>query len=127
LRLQDKVSFPLAADESLRIMGVDVVFNQPSVRRVVLKPMVMGGLVSALALARRAREADVECVVTTTVDSAVGVAAALHLAAAVANDLAHGLATSAWLLRDVGEAPLVARGVLRSGSKQGLGCRPVMG
>ncbi|MDP3483560.1 MAG: o-succinylbenzoate synthase [Sulfuricella sp.] len=126
-RLQAKVPFPLAADESLRIMGADAVFNQPSVRRVVLKPMVLGGLVSALALARRAREADVECVVTTTVDSAVGVTAALHLAAAVANDLAHGLATSAWLLRDVGEAPLVAEGVLRLGSDPGLGCCPVTG
>lgn len=127
LRLQAEVPFPLAADESLRIMGADAVFNQPSVRRVVLKPMVLGGLVSALALARRAREADVECVVTTTVDSAVGVTAALHLAAAVANDLAHGLATSAWLLRDVGEAPLVAEGVLRLGSDPGLGCCPVTG
>lgn len=127
LRLQAKVPFPLAADESLRIMGADAVFNQPSVRRVVLKPMVLGGLVSALALARRAREADVECVVTTTVDSAVGVTAALHLAAAVANDLAHGLATSAWLLRDVGEAPLVVEGVLRLGSDPGLGCCPVTG
>ena len=121
-RLQAKVSFSLAADESLQIMGADEVFSQPSARRVVLKPMALGGLVSALALARRAREAGVECVVTTTVDSVVGVTAALHLAAAVANDLAHGLATSAWLLRDVGKAPLVAGGVLRLGGDPGLGC-----
>jgi L-alanine-DL-glutamate epimerase-like enolase superfamily enzyme len=67
----------------------------------------------------------VECVVTTTVDSAVGVAAALHLAAAVANDLAHGLATSAWLTRDVGGVPIVARGVMWLGGGLGLGCRPV--
>ncbi len=126
-RLQAEVPFPLAADESLRIMGADMVFSQPPVRRVVLKPMVLGGLVPALALARRAREADVECVVTTTVDSAVGVTAALHLAAVVANDLAHGLATSAWLLRDVGGAPLVDRGVLRLGGGPGLGCCPVTG
>jgi o-succinylbenzoate synthase len=124
-RLQAKVPFPLAADESVRIMGADAVFNQPPVRRVVLKPMVLGGLVTALALARRARELDVECVVTTTVDSAVGVTAALHLAAAVANDLAHGLATSTWLLRDVGETPLVTGGVLRPGDDPGLGCRPL--
>ena len=124
LRLQAKVPFPLAADESLRIMGADVVFNQPSVRRVVLKPMVRGGLVSALALARRAREADVECVVTTTVDSAVGVTAALHLAAAVANDLAHGLATSAWLEGDVGNPPRPTGGVLRLVDRPGLGCIP---
>lgn len=126
-RLQATVPFPLAADESLRIMGADTVFNQPPVRRVVLKPMVLGGLGAALALARQAREAGVECVVTTTVDSAVGVAAALHLAAAVGNDLAHGLATSAWLLRDVGSAPLVVEGVSRLGSDPGLGCCPVTG
>lgn len=127
LRLQAKVPFPLAADESLRIMGADAVFNQPPMRRVVLKPMVLGGLASALELARRAREADVECVATTTVDSAVGVAATLHLAAAVANDLAHGLATSAWLLSDIGGAPLAAGGAMRLGSDPGLGCGPVTG
>lgn len=124
-RLQAKVPFPLAADESLRIMGADAVFNPSPVRRVVLKPMVLGGLVAALELARRAYEADVECVVTTTVDSAVGVTAALHLAAAVENDLAHGLATSAWLLRDVGTAPLVAGGISRPGDNPGLDCCPV--
>jgi L-alanine-DL-glutamate epimerase-like enolase superfamily enzyme len=120
-RLQAKVPFPLAADESLRIMGADAVFNQPLVRRVVLKPMVLGGLLPALALARRAHEANVECVVTTTVDSAVGVTAALHLAAAVGNDLAHGLATSAWLCSDVGNPPLPANGVLQPGDRPGTG------
>ena len=121
LRLQAKAPFPLAADESLQIMGIDAVFSQPPVRRVVLKPMVLGGLVTALALARRAREADVECVVTTTVDSAVGVTAALHLAAAVGNDLAHGLATSAWLDGDMGKPPMPVGGVLQLGDCPGLG------
>ena len=123
-RLQAKVSFPLAADESLWMMGADAVFNQSPVRRVVLKPMVLGGLAPALALARRAREAGVECVVTTTVDSAIGVTAALHLAAAVANDLAHGLATSAWLEGDVGNPPQPTGGVLRLADRPGLGCVP---
>jgi o-succinylbenzoate synthase len=123
-RLQAKVPFPLAADESLRIMGADTVFKQRSVRRVVLKPMVLGGLVTALALAHRAREAGVECVVTTTVDSAVGVTAALHLAAAVANDLVHGLATSVWLEGDVGNPPLPTGGVLQLRDCPGLGCLP---
>jgi L-alanine-DL-glutamate epimerase-like enolase superfamily enzyme len=124
LRLQDKVPFPLAADESLRIMGAEAVFDRTPVRRVVLKPMVLGGLVAALALARRACEADVECVVTTTVDSAVGVTAALHLAAAVANDLAHGLATSPWLESDVGNPPRATGGMLCLVDRPGLGCIP---
>lgn len=121
-RLQAKASFPLAADATLQIMGVDTAFDQSSVRRVVLKPMVLGGLVAALALARRAGEANVECIVTTTVDSAVGVMAALHLVAAVANDLPHGLGTSAWLSEDIGKAPLAVGAAMRPGEAPGLGC-----
>lgn len=118
-RLQAGVPFPLAVDESLLALGVDALLARRPVRRIVLKPMVLGGLRPALALAHRAREAGMECVVTTTVDSAVGVRAALHLAAAVANGLAHGLATSAWLARDVGSPPPP-----EPGSAPGLGMRP---
>jgi len=73
--------------------------------------MVLGGLVTALALARGARETDVNAYVTTTVTSAVAVTAALHLAAAVENNLAHGLATSAWLDGDVSNRRAGRRGV----------------
>lgn len=121
-RLQANVPFPLAADASLQILGVDVVLDQSLVRRVVLKPMVVGGLAVALALARRAGKANVECIVTTTVDSAVGVTAALHLASAVANDFSHGLGTSAWFAEDIGQAPLVAGAVMYPGEAPGLGC-----
>jgi o-succinylbenzoate synthase len=125
-RLQTAVSYPLAADEALMMLGEQALFSAPAVRRVVLKPMVLGGLRPAWALARRARQAGVECVVTTTLDNAVGAAAARHLAAAVANDLAHGLATSSWLLRDVGESPPVIGGLVRLEKTPGLGCNPII-
>lgn len=118
-RLQAGAPFPLAADESLSALGADALLAHRPVRRIVLKPMVLGGLRPALTLAHRAREAGMECVVTTTVDSAVGVRAALHLAAAVANGLAHGLATSAWLAQDVG-SPLLPE----PGDVPGLGLKP---
>lgn len=124
-RLQAGAPFPLAVDESLSVLGAEAVLAQRPVRRIVLKPMVLGGLQPALALANRARKAGMECVVTTTVDSAVGVYAALHLAAAVANGLAHGLATSAWLVQDVGNPPLPAWGSLPVGSGPGLGFKPL--
>lgn len=126
-RLQAGVPFPLAADESLLTIGADALLDYPAVRRVVLKPMVLGGLRPALALVHRVREAGMECVVTTTLDSAAGVFAALHLAAAVANDLAHGLATSAWLARDIGDPPRPAGGRLRVGDGPGLGFVPLPG
>lgn len=104
-QLQSRVPFPLALDESLPKFAAEILSVEPPVRRLVLKPMVLGGLRPAYALACNADRAGLECVVTTTVDSAVGVLAAAHLAAALGNNLAHGLATSSWLLSNVGNTP----------------------
>lgn len=107
-RLQALAQFPLALDESLARTDVEDPLTAQAVHRLVLKPMVLGGVLPALRLARRAQHGGMECVVTTTVDSAVGVLAAAHLAAALANELAHGVATSSWLRADVGN-PLIPR------------------
>jgi o-succinylbenzoate synthase len=104
-RLQSRAPFPLALDESLPKLADEILSVEPPVRRLVLKPMVLGGLRPAYALARDADRAGLECVVTTTVDSAVGVLAAAHLAAALGNNQANGLATSSWLLSNVGNTP----------------------
>jgi o-succinylbenzoate synthase len=120
--LQSQAVFPLALDESLARTGTENPLAERAVRRLVLKPMVLGGLFPALALARRAQDAGLECVVTTTVDSAVGVLAATHLAAALANGLTHGVATSSWLRRDVGVFPPVRAGAIElDNSNSGLG------
>lgn len=120
-RLQAAVPFSLAADESLLKVGGDDLIDYLPVRRIILKPMLLGGVLPALSLARRAQEAGLECVVTTTVDSAAGTLAALHLAAAVANDLAHGLSTSAWLASDLGTTPKHSESRMLLGSESGLG------
>ncbi|HUW49899.1 MAG TPA: o-succinylbenzoate synthase [Sulfuricella sp.] len=120
-RLQATVPFPLAADESLLKIGEDALIDHLPVRRIILKPMVLGGLRPALSLARRAQGSGLECVVTTTVDSAAGTLATLHLAAAVANDLAHGLPTSAWLASDLGVPPQPVEGRMQLGKEPGLG------
>jgi o-succinylbenzoate synthase len=61
---------------------------------LVLKPALVGGLRRAQALARRARAAGLVVVVTSFLDSALGIAAALHLAAALPEPMpACGLAT----------------------------------
>jgi o-succinylbenzoate synthase len=125
-RLQRAARFPLAADESLAggAGRVERLLRRRAVRRLVLKPALCGGLLPALALARRAEAAGVEAVVTTTLDSAVGTLAALHLAAALPRGsglLAHGLATSEWLARDLAEPPAVAHGRMTVPDAPGLG------
>jgi len=95
-----------------------------SVARFVLKPMAHGGLRSVLDLARRAETVGIESVITTSVESAVGVAACLHLAAALNNGLAHGLATSEWLKSDVAVPIPIAKGRMRVPVASGLGVEP---
>lgn len=112
-RLQSLAPFPLALDESVPKFAADIMLAEAPVRRLVLKPMVLGGVRFAHALALDAGRVGLECVATTTVDSAVGVLAAAHLAAALGNGLAHGLATSSWLLSNVGNTPQLTSGRLR--------------
>ncbi|MFQ5995461.1 MAG: o-succinylbenzoate synthase [Acidiferrobacterales bacterium] len=122
--LQAETPFPLALDESLRSWKTDVLLRDPPVSRIVLKPMMLGGPLSALKLAREAESAGLQCVVTSTVDSAAGIWMALHLAAALNNDLVHGLATGPWLAQDVGDGPLIEQGSMAVPEIPGLGFVP---
>ncbi len=128
-RLQASCAFPLALDESWPgTVALDTFFSAPTVRCLVLKPPRIGGLLPALALARRASAAGIECIVTSSIDSACGVLAAAQLAAAVASEtgsqLAHGLATCSWLAEDLGDAPVISEGRLQLPSAAGLGFVP---
>ncbi len=122
--LQAQTAVPLALDESLVDVDWPQLLSCPPIRRVVLKPMREGGLAAAANKAAQARAAGMECVVTTSVDSAVGVWATLHLAAAVENidqGLAHGLATSSWLQRDLLPPPAVVHGRIYLPDRPGFG------
>lgn len=89
---------PIAADESLcSLQTAERLLALDAADVWVLKPMVLGGLRPAMAIARLAEQNGVDTVVTTTLDSGVAVAAALHLAAAIGTRRACGLATAALL------------------------------
>lgn len=123
-RLQSQASFPLGLDESLSDLDLHEVLAAPPVGRLMLKPPRHGGLLPALALARQASAAGLECIVTSSIDSACGVLAAAHLAAALGNGLAHGLATSSWLAADTGISPSISSGQLQLPGTHGLGFVP---
>lgn len=119
--LQAVLPFPIAIDESLPALGLNALFATRAVRRFVIKPARIGGVLPTLTLARRAQAAGIEVVLTSVVDSAVGVAAAAHLAAAIAPDMAHGLATGAWLAQDVAPPLPIVAGMLRLPDAPGHG------
>jgi len=120
----------IAADEAVTSLaaGRDLLTAEAA-DVLVLKPMRLGGLRPALTLAREAAERGVPCIVTTTFDAAVGVAAALHLAAALPivatlPGPAHGLATADHLAADLVTEPLRPRdGAMALPRVPGLGIR----
>ncbi|WJW75970.1 o-succinylbenzoate synthase [Thiohalobacter sp. IOR34] len=122
--LQATAPCPLALDESLGRFDHDRLLRELPVERLILKPMVLGGPLAALRLGRQALANGMECVVTTTVDSAIGAWAAVHLAAALNNGLAHGLATGDWLAEDVAPAPAIREGYIHLPDRPGLGIEP---
>jgi o-succinylbenzoate synthase len=123
-RLRKRSPIPIAADESLaspeRALGF---VRQRSVDVLVLKPMVLGGVMRALALARRARAAGIRSLATTTLDGVVARLGAAHLAAALPPcGLASGLATGSLIQRDLRADPSkVSRGWLQLPRGPGLG------
>ncbi len=127
-RLQAALPFAIAIDESLPDFGIDAILAARAVRRLVVKPARLGGAKAALELAAKARKAGMEVVLTSVVESAVGVTAAAHLAAALpaSAELAHGLGTSEWLAVDVGPAPEIVDGRMRLPDAPGLGFEPAL-
>lgn len=120
-RLQDQADFPIAADDALIHLGESLTAGGSAVRRWVLKPSLLGGPLPCMALALRAKRLGIQVVVTSVVDSSIGVTAAAHVAAALDSGLAHGLATTDWLAADVAAPPCLAQGYLYLPSKAGLG------
>lgn len=104
--IRRRLDVRVAADESVRLST-----DPESVRRtgaadvVVLKVAPLGGVRAALRLAERLR---LPVVVSSALDSSVGLAAGVALAAALPN-LPHacGLGTAALLAEDVTDRPLV--------------------
>lgn len=92
-----RTNIPVAADPQTLEEGWRVL-RERSADVLVLKPMALGGLRPTRELAVAAIEAGLGVVVTSVLDTAVGVAGALQLAASLPGpERAHGLATVALL------------------------------
>jgi L-alanine-DL-glutamate epimerase-like enolase superfamily enzyme len=115
---------PVAADEAVESLATArSVIAAGAADLLVLKPMRLGGLRPTLAVAALAAEAGVRSIVTTTIDTGIGTAAALQAAASLpAGTPACGLATAALLESDLLATPLpVERGVMTLPAGPGLG------
>jgi L-alanine-DL-glutamate epimerase-like enolase superfamily enzyme len=104
-RLRAESDVPVALDESLAEHSVGAVLAADAADALVIKPMALGGPDRALEAALRAREAGVEPVITTTIDAVVARTAAVHVAGAIPDVSACGLATGGLLAEDLAPDP----------------------
>jgi len=114
---------PVAVDESVRTSAdLQLAMSQAgSIAAVVIKPQALGGPDLAIDAVQAARRAGLEVIVTSMIDSAVGVAHAASVAAACGLESAHGLATAEMLAMDVAVGLSIDTGRLLMSTEPGLG------
>lgn len=95
----------VALDESVSAVGVDAVLDSGAADVVVCKPMALGGPVRTCEVAGRAAARGVGTVVTTTIDGVIARVGALHVAAALPDVPACGLATADRVAADLATDP----------------------
>jgi o-succinylbenzoate synthase len=124
--LRGRTRVAIAADESVTdLAGARRILEAGAADVLVLKPMRLGGLLPAAAIAQAARAAGAEVVVTSTLEGAIGRAGALHLASALGSTrLAHGLATGAQLAEDLASGLEPKDGRILLPEAPGLGIEP---
>ena len=88
--LRDRTEIALALDESAADADA---FSAPAADLICLKIGRCGGITATIETATRARAAGYEVYLASTLDGPLGIAAALHVAAAIGPDRACGLAT----------------------------------
>jgi len=106
LKLQE-FNIKIAADESVRKVSDPLAVAQANAADIlVLKAAPLGGINNALAIAK---EAGLPVVVSSALETSVGISMGVHLAALLNSNYASGLATAALLKEDVTETPLIPK------------------
>ncbi|GCE25574.1 hypothetical protein KDA_10580 [Dictyobacter alpinus] len=122
--LRHVTSIPIAADEVLSdLTSARRVLEAQAADILVIKPQLAGGLCSSREIIRAATAAGLQCVITSTIESGIGLASSLHLAAASPEiQLECGLATLPMLADDLIQETLpIQQGFLTVPTAPGLG------
>ncbi len=122
-RLRRRVPIPIAADESVTdAAAVRALVVAGAVDVVVVKPARVGGLAEAARIVDQVKATDTRVTVATFFEGGLGVAAALHLAAIVPGDRAHGLSTAGLLTSDLlADGPVIRDGRMALPAGPGIG------
>ncbi|MCY4458035.1 MAG: hypothetical protein OXB90_08860 [Acidimicrobiaceae bacterium] len=121
----EKSVVPVGVDESAKTCAdIFAALQTKKIAVVILKPQTLGGSDVAFGVLAQLESFGVRGVVSTMIDSVVGVAHAAHLAVAALPDEIHGLHTSVLLADDVAPNFVVEGSRLCVPSGVGLGVAP---
>ncbi len=122
-RLRKTSPIPIAVDESVENpQAAEALADSAAVDFLIIKLERVGGISVARSIFDHARTRQLGVVLTSSLESGVGLAAAAHLAAALDIPQACGLATSTLLTHDLLQAPLVpTKGLLPTLDSPGIG------
>ena len=123
--VQKNVAQKIAIDESSQdVENIDQIKDAQIADILIVKPSAIGGIKFASQLIDRAKTLELEVVVTSLLDGAIGVAAAAHLTSA--HNLLNpspGLGTSALLSNDLAESIPIKNGNMILDESSGLGIK----
>lgn len=116
--LQQSTSISLALDESFST--ADPFSNEHAtekftlpVKRLILKPQLIGSLLKCYQIATLARKQKIEVVISSSIETGYGLWACTYLAAALNNHQTHGLATGHWLEETLIPVPAISNGTIQ--------------
>lgn len=115
---------PIAVDEALTsLVSFEKLLNADAADMLILKPARIGSIRQSQTILERGIKAGKESVVTTSLESGVGIAGCAHLAMCLPDSsLAHGLATGHLLEEDLlVVSPTINRGMFTLPLSTGLG------
>jgi L-Ala-D/L-Glu epimerase len=127
-QLRSRVGIPIAADEAATSpVAVQEMLELNAVDVIVIKSTIVGGITAAREMIDIAGEAGLRIVVTTAIETGIGITAALHLAATLPKPIPPcGLATATLLESDLlVESPRIRAGRMKIPDRPGLGVEPL--
>lgn len=127
-RLRQACSIPIAADEAAKGMAeVDALIEAGAVDWLILKPQRLGGPDKLLEIALFAADHGIGTTVTNSLETAIGLTAAMHVAACLPEPVPDcGLGTARFFARDVATPPAISRGRARIPQGPGLGLSDIV-
>lgn len=97
----DATMIPVALDESLSQHPVAEIKSLSGVETIIIKPTVQGGVERSCQLAREAKHAGLEIVLTSCFETGLGILALANMAACFSPHIPVGLDTRRWLTQDI--------------------------